>query len=471
MVSLRSLALCLASFPAVSALQAQGAVVAGSVYDSTAMHPLDGAVVQLVSRADPVHGKTFAALADSTGAFRIGSVPPGEYLVTFYDGRLDALALSASPRPVHVEASDVAVALAIPGTRIVRALHCGVLDAADSTATIIGRLTRANDDLPIAGATVSAQWFELSFGSKAGLVRSTPTARAVSDADGRFALCGLPGDASVDLWATSGRVATGTIRIDLAPSALVVQELSLDPDARVSAATADARAARGSARLSGIVRDPGGAPLVGARVSLRNSDVESVTDDAGHYALNELPAGTQSVVVRAIGYVPVARPIALLPSHASILDVRFDSATAVLQTVAVIGRVVFDRATLEFQRAQARGIGTFIDRARIDEIQPYDPSDILLRVPGVKVALGSAVGAARAITVNGPRGYCQPQYVIDGVAVPGELYDLDNFLRTEEIAGIAVYRGIETPMEYRVNGGDCGAIAIWTRRAGRKARR
>jgi hypothetical protein len=470
MASLRSLALCLASFLPVSVLQAQGAVV-GSVYDSTAMHALDGAVVQLVSRDDPVHGKTFAALADGTGAFRIAAVPPGDYLLTFYDGRLDALALSASPRPVHVEGSEVAVELTIPGARTVTALHCGVLDPADSSAAIIGRLTRASDDTPVAGATIRAQWFELSFGSKQGLVRSTPTARALSDENGRFTLCGLPGDASVDLWASSERVSTGTIRIDLAPSALVVQELSLDPEARVSSEEPDARAARGSARLSGIVRDPAGAPLAGARVGLRNSDVESVTDDAGHYALNELPAGTQSVVVRAIGYVPVARPISLLPARAATLDVRFDSATVVLQTVAVIGRVVFDRATLEFQRAQARGIGTFIDRSRIDEIQPYDPSDILLRVPGVHVALGSNVGAARAITVNGPRGYCQPQYVIDGIPVPGELYDLDNFVRTEEIAGIAVYRGIETPMEYRVNGGDCGAIAIWTRRAGRKARR
>lgn len=453
----------------IALAQDAGARVAvrGSVYDSTAKRPLDGAVVQLVPQADPARGKAFAALTDSAGAFRITDVSPGDYVVTFYDGRLDELSLTAALRPLRVERSDVEVALAIPGPRTVAAIHCGASER-DSAAVIVGRLTRVDDSSPIAGATVRAQWFELAFGSK-GLVRSTPTARVVTDATGQFVLCGLPGDASVDLWASKDRASTGTIRLDLAPSAVVAQPLSLDfGDTVASGGDAEKRHARGSARLSGVVRAPSGEAIAGARVGLRNSDVEAATDAAGRYTLAELPAGTQSVVARAIGFVPFAQPVLLLPGHASTLDVRFDSTTVVLQTVEVVGKVVFDRATLEFRKAQSRGLGFFIDRAAIDKRQPFDPSDLLYAAPGVHIGYGSMMGTGRTITVRGPQGECVPQFVIDGVSWPGEMYDLDNFIRPDEIAGMAVYRGVETPLEYRVrSGGSCGAIVIWTRKTGK----
>ncbi|HEX2778347.1 MAG TPA: carboxypeptidase regulatory-like domain-containing protein, partial [Gemmatimonadaceae bacterium] len=302
-----------------------------------------------------------------------------------------------------------------------------------------------------------------------GLVRSTPTARAATDASGQFVLCDLPGDASVDLWASAGRASTGTVRIDLAPAAVIAQSLALDAgDTIAIRGDSGGQHGRGSARLNGVVRSPAGEPIAGARVGLRNSDIEAVTDAEGHYALAELPAGTQSVVARAIGFVPLAQPVLLFPERATALDVHFDSATVVLHTVEVVGKVVFDRATLDFRKAQSRGLGYFIDRERIDARQPFDPSDLLYAVPGVHVGFSSAAGGGRTITLRGLGGECIPQYVIDGVAWPGEMYDLDNFVRTDEIAGMAVYRGIETPFEYRVkSGGSCGAIVIWTRKTGK----
>lgn len=431
--------------------------VSGTVYDSTAMHPLGGAVVQLVTRSNPAGGPSFATLSDSSGRFRIAAVPAGDYAATFYHARLDELSLAASVDAVHVEEGGAEVALAVPSARVVGALHCGRARTGDSSAVIVGRLTSADaGGSPVGDATVHAQWFELRFGDR--LSRSTPTIVTKTDDRGWFVLCGLPGDASVDLWATRQRATTGTIRVDLAPSALLAEALAIDVGERESGDSA-------SGALQGVVRDAAGRPLRGARVGLRGSEATTIADERGHYALRELPVGTQSVEARAIGFVPVDEPVTLVAGRTTTLDLDFDSTTVVLRSVEVTGRVVYDRAIREFEAARTRGMGHFIDRAAIDMRKPVDPSDLLRGVGGVQV--DASGGADRVITVNGPHGRCTPLLIVDGARWPHWTNEIDRVVRPEEIAGMAVYTGIETPFTYRVSGGDCGAIVIWTRRGGK----
>ncbi|MDB4950415.1 MAG: hypothetical protein JWM27_3064, partial [Gemmatimonadetes bacterium] len=91
-----------------------GAVLAGTVFDSTRSAPLAGARVSL-------RGTDYAAAADSAGRFALRDVPDGTYEVTFAAPRLDSL--HWAPPPVRVTLSAAAAAraeLAVP--RLARVL-------------------------------------------------------------------------------------------------------------------------------------------------------------------------------------------------------------------------------------------------------------------------------------------------------------------------------------------------------------
>ncbi|NUQ21559.1 MAG: TonB-dependent receptor plug domain-containing protein [Gemmatimonadaceae bacterium] len=465
----RSLALCIAVIATAAgrALAQNGdttrVTVIGTVRDSIANAPLVAAVVQLASATDLVHGATFTVDSDSSGAFRIANVPRGDYLATFYHNRLDELGLVAGVRRVRVDGDPATLNFAIPGRSTVRTALCGARDRGDSSALVVGTVRRVDRLDPIQGAIVTAQWYEITFGSK-GLVRSTPVARVSTDSSGRFLLCGLPGDAGVQLWATSGRAATGEIHVELPPAGVVPVALAIDPADTLGEASG---ARHGSARVSGFVRLPGGAPIAGARVRLREADRETVTDDVGHYALVDLPAGTFSLEARAVGFVPIARAVTLSATQPLLFDVRFDSAARILPEVEVRGKVVFDRSMQEFEAAKKRGFGYFLSPEDIERRNAFDAADLLRMVPGVRV-VESSFGQSRVVST---RGGCSPTIVVDGMRFDNQT-TLDEAVSASDIAAIAVYRSsAETPVEYQGFSG-CGAIVVWTKHGpARKGRR
>ena len=444
----------------------QNGIIVGYIFDSTVTRPLAEANIQIVTKADVTHGRSFSVLSDSSGFFRVTDVPPGEYLITFFHPRLDELGLNGPMKGMTVSGARTDVELGVPGTQHVIALHCGAQAAMDSSGLLIGSVFQSDRPEPVAGALVTAQWFEISFSAR-GMVRSTPTVRATTNANGRFSMCGLPGDAMLNVWAGLGKAVTGSVNVEVKPHRVATIQLSLDVADTVLTATTTGPVRRGSARVSGTVRSPSGAVLPGARVALRGSDNETVADANGAYTLANLPGGTQTLEARAIGFVPIARSITLSAKRPLRFDVRFDSAARILQTVEVKGERVYDSATQEFMDAKKRGFGYFIDRETIENRQPFQTSDLLRTAPGVMVTSSGMPGSEANIQIRGVTslsGSCKPTVVVDGLQLPGGSGDIDMLARPEDIAGIAIYRGpSETPVQYASNS-TCGVIQIWTRR-------
>ncbi|HEX8849428.1 MAG TPA: carboxypeptidase regulatory-like domain-containing protein [Gemmatimonadaceae bacterium] len=453
--------------PAPAAPVTEQGTIVGFIFDSTIMRPLAVATIQLVQRSDPTHGKSFSATSDSSGFFRMKDVPPGEYIATFYHNRLDELGLEGPMRGVTVTPGRNDVELGIPGARRVIGLHCGVRPRGDSSGVLLGSLTQADRAEPVPNATVTAQWFELSIGAR-GMTRSTPTVRATTDANGRFAFCGLPSDASFTLWASAGRASTGSVSVELPAFAVATTTLAIDvADTMPRRDSTGAPTRRGSARVSGFVRGPSGAALPGARVGIRGTLAEAVADDRGAYTLSDLPAGTQTLEARAIGYRPISRTVTLSSRRPLAFDVRFDSTAQILQTVEVTGKAVVDRATEEFNRAKQRGFGYFLDREAIEQRNAFQASELLRTAPGVMVYNSGLPGSPPVIQIRGSAGFsgaCQPGLVIDGLQFSNGGGDLDQLVRPDDVAGLAVYRGAsEVPVEYQ-SIGSCGLIQVWTRR-------
>ena len=60
------------------------------------------------------------------------------------------------------------------------------------------------------------------------------------------------------------------------------------------------------------------------------------------------------------------------------------------------------------------------------------------------------------------RGGCRPDLVLDGVPLrPLASLAIDDYLTSQEVEAIEVYRGVETP--FRFGSSPCGAVVVWTR--------
>lgn len=461
-----ALALAIASCAAAPLLDAQTADTAsrgrmrGMIYDSTVMRPLAGATVQAALRSDMTR-EPYASTSDSAGRFDLRAVVAGEYVVTFFHPRLDLLGLSAPMRAVRVDAgaAGAPVYLAIPATPRLLAGVCGPV-AMDSSSAIVGLVRAATDGRPLPGASVTVRWLELVLQDNR-LHATTREVAASADADGRFVACGVPSDVELEMQAMLGPARTGKVNVTLQPRILGTQEFALDVADTTRAPASAGR--RGGANVHGVVRTPQGRPLAGARVEVVGTAATSLTDASGAYALAELPSGTQTLEVRAIGYVPVRRTLTLQAGVLLNADIRFDSSAVTLPTVDIVAEGRYDRQVAAFEQARRGGRGTFIDQATIGRRGGSRASDLLGTIPGVLLRSSNQTGGSSVFLRTSGRTTCRPTFFVDGVQYDGALVDVDLMVHPTDMVGVAVYRGrMGTPPEY-IGVSACGSIVIWTR--------
>ena len=448
-------ALALLASPAV--LRAQTEVV-GTVTDSVAGGPLAEATVQLVGRDRPelVH----TAVADSLGRFRIAGVAPGRYLLGFFHPRLDSLRLQPPVRAVDVGAgATLREPLATPSGRTIRAAVCG--PAADSSGLLLGRVQRVEGD-SLAGVTaadVLVSWPEIVLAN--GPPRQERrVARAATDGEGRFVVCGVPTELSVLVHATAGDARSGAVELQAPPLGVVHRDLLV---ARSAPAGDTAAPPRGSARVAGQVRTAAGRPVPNARVTVHGTGLADTTGADGRFALDSLPAGTFTLEARAIGYAPRGVAVDLRPGRRTDADVALGENVRTLDVVTVYGRRPRRSITGFLERSRG-GFGRFLTAAAIEKRRPFEVTDALRMLPGVHV-LPSSSGFGNTVLLRGNDGRCMPEVFLDGMVIFEGAGEIDRLVRPADVMGIEVYAGVAgTPAEF--SRGPCGAIVIWTRPPG-----
>ncbi len=102
--------------------------------------------------------------------------------------------------------------------------------------------------------------------------------------------------------------------------------------------------AQSTSSLTGLVTDPSGAVIPGARIVVVNSDTNqrrsAVTDSQGRYSFPQMQPSTYEVHAAAPGCADgIVRDVALLGNTPSTVDIRFEVGT-VQQTVAVTGEAL-----------------------------------------------------------------------------------------------------------------------------------
>ena len=209
--------------------------------------------------------------------------------------------------------------------------------------------------------------------------------------------------------------------------------------------------ASGTAILSGRIRGLGDAPLASVNLGIRGTGVTSRTDALGHYSLRGLPAGTQMLDVRHLGYDPAEFSVELRSGVIVTRDVRLRRIVS-LDSV----RVVAQRSPYrEFNElATGKRFGIFIGPEEMQWRKRVTfTSEVIAKIPGFRI---TGKGFSARVDSSLGAAFCMgtPTIVVDGFEV-----ESINYVPAAFIGAIAAYpAGAVSP-----GGHDrgCGAILIW----------
>lgn len=450
---------------ALGAAHAQMARVTGTVTDSVRVKPLADAIVFLA----PVGTQTGAirsVISDARGRFSIDSVPAGRYTVDFTHALLDTLELTLPPREVVlIEGAQLDVHLAIPSATSLRLAVCPGITLGKGRGALLGQVTFADDDRPLPGASVVVAWVDLPTDRDITRLYQNQAGRVTANALGQYRFCDLPTDTQLDVQIQIAGRAGSVLRAMIEDSVGVyLMNLSLSSDASmpVSSATDSTRRAStpsvyfaGTATLSGTVRSAEGRPVADAQVRLADAESVTRTDSLGRYALTGLPAGTQLLEVKRLGYYAADQNVELRAGEGSQRDVRLNRVIS-LDSV----RVVATRLDLrEFELRAKGGFGHFIRADEIAKRGMHDLASLVRQMPGFRVegrGQDARVYSTQASEVRGLRA-CRANVVIDG----NQFLEV-GLLNPDDVQAMEFYTtGLGAPPQFAA---DCGLIVIWSKR-------
>jgi hypothetical protein len=426
------------------------AQIVGAVVDSVNGGLLSGATILL-------QGAQRSVDTDSAGRFKFDSVPPGTYQLGVFHPVLDALDISIATKPFHAAADSASVViLAVPSPATIVNSRCGNTASRDGASAILGHVSDPETLAPVAGAEVSVAWSEIEVSKTVG-IRNTPHLLTdTTDSDGAYKLCGLPSALQATLKARRGGAVTGEIPISLGNRPIEVQGRSL------LLSKNDSTTKTGNATVSGIVILEGNPPDAISRVEVEGTGIAAVTNAKGEFTLVNLPAGTRNIVARHLGYAVQSAAVDLNPREQQHVTIKLPKYVAMMDPVLVTARrnVALDKVGFNMRKKSA--FGYFLDADRIANMHPIYVSDILRRVPGLRVGYGPH-GEAVVSSTRDLGSSCVDYWVDDVPFVELDPGEINNFVNGGEVVAAEVYQSGTAPAQYVRNGGSCTTIVLWTR--------
>ena len=439
----------------------------GVAIDSLHGEPLVGALIS-------VEGTARMAITDSLGRFFIDSIEPGSRRVLVDHPLLDTLGISLVTPAMAIGANELTRTLIpVPTGEFLVNLFCPAARRALGPGALVGRIREPDSDSAAIGARVSLVWYDpdppglpanLRVGKKPPRVRE-----ATVGADGTYRLCGLPEKYEAKLQAQrkdGGATAEVPLVQDggvLALRSMSVAALPTIAAARDSAGGAVIQQPRGTARVFGKVVNRNGAPVGGARVGLMGTSAATLTRANGDFVLDSLPAGTQAIVVRQIGYRPTELAVDLSSRTPARVTVQLGAFVPELSPVEVVSRRDEGLQKVGFlDRKRNSAGGHFLSPEQIEKRNALKFSDILRSTPGIRVSEqnGQAmITSTRSTQANG----CVMMYVDGSQWQQLEPGDLDSFVQPNEVAAIEVYSGASVPAQFSSAGQSCAAVVVWTK--------
>jgi hypothetical protein len=431
-----------------AALPAPYATVVGGVIDSIDGRPLDGAIVI-------VDGTPRQAIVDSTGRFRIDSIPPGDHALGVFHPLLDSLNLSvASKNLTFTAGGTTAVILATPSASSLIAMYCSDADRQRGPAAVIGRVLATDSDDPIKDATVRYTSVSIVVSKDVGLKHNTYTNVAKVSPSGLFTMCGLPTTSGGSVRAVLGEFVTGDVIADVSRRLVAVVTLRLDT------------LKTGTAVLVGRIVDEKGGPVAHVDVGLAGSRVTTTTSDSGTFAIRDIAAGSQRLEIRKVGFTAIDTALVLTAKTPTHFSMVLHSAPPTLTPIMIAAARKAALERVGFDHRMKTGQGYYLTEDRIRNSGAVVFSDIARTIPGLTVSEmrngQTVVLQGRGTTVYN-RGCVS--YLIDGTPwqdVPRG--SINTFVHMNDVIAMEVYQPSEMPADF-VPGTNtsCAVVVIWTR--------
>jgi hypothetical protein len=121
-----------------------------------------------------------------------------------------------------------------------------------------------------------------------------------------------------------------------------------------------------------------------------------------------------------------------------------------------------------FYDRQRRGLGAFMTRDQIAQLNAYHATDIFRWMRGFMVIPSGPSNIV--VTTRGPGGFgsCLPQVYLDGNRMfmrgARDQADALEAIPIDNIEAVEAYQGAASiPAEYNATGSVCGVLLIWTR--------
>jgi len=230
---------------------------------------------------------------------------------------------------------------------------------------------------------------------------------------------------------------------------------------------------RTTARIYGVVLDQStGKPIEDVHVSLSPGGVEDVTSSAGRFTLRGIPFGRHTLRFERLGYVTRVDTVQAGPGLPMDIVLRLATSAIPLAPIEVTVRSGALERVGFYERRDFELNGKYFTAEDIERLTPQTLTDLMYRVPSALVIhagpgrtvlrFNRQVGMNVASRLPG----CEPDVFLDGVLIQDQLSEprlLDfNRVAPTAVAGIEVYIGVNTPLEYKRN--TCGSVLIWTKR-------
>ena len=452
--------------------------IVGVIKEATPPRGVKGASVT-VARLDPEPPVAFGAKPDERGHYHFDSLPAGRYMIQLSHETLDSLGLALPASEVFIAAGKTAeVPFSLPSSLALRDAVCRGLTLAKQTGAVVGHVLDADTDEPLANADVAISWTDLSFDRKTlranaeqhdNWVRTGPR--------GEYRICNVP----LESWLLiqlqySGR-AGNAVRVSVSgEEAVVVRNLSLSvleaptlealDSAGATVRGLDAEPAAddavdaglylsGAASVSGVVRGDGGRPLADVEIRVVNARPSTRTDAEGRFTLNNLPAGTQLLAARRIGYLTGDVAVELRANRTVRRDVVLRRVVS-LDSIRVVGRRS-RYADFEYRRKNNPS-GRFLTANDLAKQHATELAPVIQRVGGFSIFGFGPDAQVFSTSARAGRPNCREvNVVIDGVDQA-----TINMVPPHDIAAVEIYpEAAGAPGQYRA---ECGLILIWTKK-------
>jgi hypothetical protein len=435
------------------------AAVQGYVVDSLHNKPLAGATVT-------VYGTSRSTVTTSNGRYLIDSVPPGSHRVLLLHPILDTIGITVVTRVLSFVAGQMTtIDLAIPSSSQIVSLLCpaAMLRTRGSSA-FVGFVRDPETGLPATGSKVQLVYEIINSLS----LKKTPVVReATVDSTGAYRICGLPTPMTGKVQVFRNGISSGEVATEIDQGSLGLRSFSIAAEQIVSivrdSGAATRKVYRGTARIVGTVVDKQGQPLPGARITVQGSGVMAVSRATGDFVLDSLPAGTQSLEVRKLGYDATVRAVELRNGVPAEVRVTMSDYVPTLPAVRVEAGLNKGLADVGYLKRKQTGLGFYMDGGDL-RTSAVRFSDAMRAAPGLNI-VPATDGQSQVIkSSRDGLGGCV-NFVVDGTMfkelAPGEI---DSYVRPDELRAIEVYNPTTVPAQFQAVGqSECTTIVIWTR--------